>query len=193
MPVLSQASSRVQYTQVKRIPIRQNLLAPDGTVHRIPINLNAPDAHSIIGALQFVVEQFGRDPWIRQFAIQLLSSRRNNDVQGHARVLIQWVKSHMIYLADPDGAEFIQTPTVLLNVIAAKGTAYGDCDDHVVLLGALLTAIGIPARAAAVKLYGSEYYNHVIIEYQVNGEWVTCDPCAKGVPTPNYNDRLVAV
>ena len=175
MPVLSQASSRVQYTQVKRIPIRQNLLAPDGTVHRIPINLNAPDAHSIIGALQ------------------LLSSRRNNDVQGHARVLIQWVKSHMIYLADPDGAEFIQTPTVLLNVIAAKGTAYGDCDDHVVLLGALLNAIGIPARAAAVKLHGSEYYNHVIIEYQVNGEWVTCDPCAKGVPTPNYNDRLVAV
>jgi transglutaminase-like putative cysteine protease len=99
----------------------------------------------------------------------------------------------MVYLADPDGGEFIQTPLVLLNTIRQKGFAYGDCDDHVVLLGAMLTSVGIPARAVAVKLHGSDHYNHVVVEYPLNGTTVLIDPCAKTVPTPHYRDRLVSV
>ena len=99
----------------------------------------------------------------------------------------------MVYLADPDGGEFIQTPLVLLNTIGQKGFAYGDCDDHVVLLGAMLVSIGIPARAVAVKLHGSDVYNHVVVEYLCQGQPILIDPCAKTVPTPAYRDRLVSV
>jgi transglutaminase-like putative cysteine protease len=99
----------------------------------------------------------------------------------------------MVYLADPDGGEFIQTPLVLLNTIGQKGFAYGDCDDHVVLLGAMLTSVGIPARAVAVKLHGADHYNHVVVEYPLNGGTVLIDPCAKTVATPHYRDRLVTV
>jgi len=185
--------SGTRYQAAPRIPLRENLLAPDGTVHRIPLNPKAPDAWTIISAIQFVIEQFGRDPRIRAATLPLLNSRINNDIKSHANTIAQWVMQKMVYLADPDGGEFIQTPLVLLNTIGQKGFAYGDCDDHVVLLGAMLTAAGIPARAVAVKLHGADHYNHVVIEYLANGEQVLIDPCAKKVPTPHYRDRLVAV
>jgi hypothetical protein len=57
----------------------------------------------------------------------------------------------------------------------------------------MLTAVGIPARAVAVKLHGSDYYNHVVAEYPLNGKTVLVDPCAKTVATPHYRDRLVSV
>lgn len=181
------------YQSAPRIPIRENLLAPDGTVHRIPISTKSPDAWSIISAIQFVIEQFGRDPRIRAATLPLLSSRINNDVRNNATTIANWVMRKMVYLADPDGGEFIQTPLVLLNTIGQKGFAYGDCDDHVVLLGAMLTSVGIPTRAVAVKLNGSNVYNHVVVEYLYQGQPILIDPCAKTVPTPAYRDRLVAI
>jgi hypothetical protein len=57
----------------------------------------------------------------------------------------------------------------------------------------MLVSIGIPARAVAVKLHGSEFYNHVVIDYPYQGQSILIDPCAKNVPTPAYRDRLVAV
>ena len=181
------------YQSAPRMPIRQNLLAPDGTVHRIPIDPRAPDAFTIIASIQFVIDQFGRDPRIRAATLPLLSSRVNNDIRNNASTVAAFVMRKMVYLADPDGGEFIQTPLVLLNTIGLKGFAYGDCDDPVVLLGAMLVSIGIPARAVAVKLHGSEFYNHVVIDYPYQGQSILIDPCAKNVPTPAYRDRLVAV
>ena len=175
------------------MPIRQNLLAPDGTVHRIPIDPRAPDAFTIIASIQFVIDQFGRDPRIRAATLPLISSRINNDIRNNANTVAAFVMRKMVYLADPDGGEFVQTPLVLLNAIGQKGVAYGDCDDHVVLLGAMLVSIGIPARAVAVKLHGSDHFNHVVIEYAYQGQSILIDPCAKNVPTPAYRDRLVAV
>ena len=181
------------YQAAPRIPIRENLLAPDGTVHRIPINPKAPDAFTIIASIQFVIDQFGRDPRIRAATLPLISSRINNDIRNNANTVAAFVMRRMVYLADPDGGEFVQTPLVLLNAIGQKGVAYGDCDDHVVLLGAMLVSIGIPARAVAVKLHGSDHFNHVVIEYAYQGQSILIDPCAKNVPTPAYRDRLVAV
>jgi transglutaminase-like putative cysteine protease len=192
-PLQQSPESPPTYQSAPKVPIRRNLLAPDGTVHRIPLDPKAPDAWSIISAIQFVIEQFGRDPRIRAATLPLLTSRINNDIRSHANTVAQWVMRKMVYLPDPDGGEFIQTPLVLLNTIAKKGVAYGDCDDHVVLLGAMLTSIGIPARAVAVKLHGAAHYNHVVVEYLLNGQPVLIDPCAKTVQTPAYRDRLVAV
>jgi transglutaminase-like putative cysteine protease len=192
-PPTQSLSGQPVYQTAPRIPIRENLLAPDGTVHRIPINPRAPDAFTIIASIQFVIDQFGRDPRIRAATLPLISSRINNDIRNNASTVAAFVMRKMVYLADPDGGEFVQTPLVLLNAIGQKGVAYGDCDDHVVLLGAMLVSIGIPARAVAVKLHGSDHYNHVVIEYPYQGQAILIDPCAKNVPTPAYRDRLVAV
>lgn len=180
-----------RYQVAPRIPVRGNLLAPDGTVHRVPIDPSAPDAWTIIAAIQFVIDQFGRDPRVRQESLSLLNSRINNDVASHARTLTRWVMNRMVYLADPDGGEFITTPLVLLNQIAEQGFAYGDCDDHVVLLGSMMVSVGIPAKAVAVKLGGGEWFDHVVIQYPLNGSQVIVDPCAKSGQQVQYADRLV--
>jgi len=174
-----------------RLPSRLSMALPGGTVTRIPIDERNPDAWTIISALQMVVDQYGRDPRIRQATVGLLTSRANNDAWAHVTQVFRWVVNSMTYLADPDGGEFVQTPVVLLNQIASKGRAYGDCDDHVVLLGAMLVSIGIPARVAGVKIGGAGWYNHVVIEVPRNGEWMVLDPCAKQTPTPKYGERLV--
>ena len=189
-----QTNSRgVSYETAPQLPLRSSLLDPDGTVHRIAIDPNAPDAWTIIGAIQFVIDQFGRDARVRAATLQLLTSHQNNDIRGHALTISRWVMQHMVYLGDPVGGEFVQTPLVLLNIINAKGKAYGDCDDHVVLLGSMLASVGIPCRAVAVKLHGSNVYNHVVVEYFFEGRSIIIDPCAKTVQTPRYGDRLVVV
>lgn len=183
--------SYVRRETAPRLPLRLRLQAPDGTVHQIPINPSAPDAHTIIGALQFVIDQYGRHPRVRQVTAGLLRSRVDHDMTAHARTIHHWVINRMSYLPDPDGGEYVQTPLVLLDAIERNGRAYGDCDDHVVLLGSMLASIGIPARAAAVKLSRSDVYNHVVIEVVLNGRIVVLDPCAKVAHAPFYRDRLV--
>jgi hypothetical protein len=184
------AQTRPTYQNAKSLPVRGKLMLPGGSVTRVPIDERHPDAYTIIAALQLVVDQWGRDPRVRQAATSLLTSRLNND-PGNTMVLFRWVVNHMTYLADPDGGELVQTPTILLDQIAAKGRAYGDCDDHVVLLGSMLVSIGVPARVAGVKLFGSPHFNHVVIEVPSNGGWKVLDPCAKQTATPNYGERLV--
>lgn len=189
--LVDQQDRNITEEYTARLPVRGALVAPDGEVIRIPIDGRKPDAFTIIAALQFVIEQYGRDPRVRAKAMSLIHSRINNDVDRNASTIASWVMNSMVYLADPDGAEFVQTPMVLMRQIDMRGRAYGDCDDHVVLLGSLLNAIGIQAEAVGVKLFGAANYNHVVIQYLSNGRMVLIDPCAKNAPTPMYGERLV--
>jgi len=173
---------------VSAVPVNQ----PPGTVTRIPIDESRPDASSIIATLQMLVEQFGREPWIRAVAESLITTRVNNNILVHINTLADWVQTHVTYVMDPDGAEYVQSPVVLIQRIASTGTAYGDCDDHVLLLGSLIYSLGIKVKVAGVKLPGALIYNHVMLMCPVNGQWLDVDPCAKDGPPPHYSDRLIA-
>ena len=181
----------VTRTTTRRIPVRLNAALPDGTVVPIEIDQARPHAMTIIAALQLVVDTWGREHLVRQATVSQLRSRADNDVLSHERVVEAWVKERMRYLADPDGGEYVQSPAVLLRIIGQNGFAYGDCDDHVVLLGAMLTSIGIPVRVAGVKAGGGPLFDHVVVEWLFNGEWRVADPCAKYAPPPFYAERLV--
>ncbi|MEI7479786.1 MAG: transglutaminase domain-containing protein [Actinomycetes bacterium] len=182
--------------RVERIQSRvQTLGAPtatDGTVVGYPIAGDRPDAESIVQHLQSLVEIFGRHPDVRAAALRIITSTKDNDQPHHAAMLLGWVRSRMVYLADPDGAEWFISPLVTLATLAAGRPAYGDCDDHVLMLGSLLQSIGIPVVVQGVKLNGPNY-DHVMLAALINGRWTDMDPCAKGgMATPFYGDRLVA-
>jgi hypothetical protein len=177
-------------TTTRRLPVRLKATMPDGVVVPIPIDTSRPHAMTIIAALQLVVDTWGRTPLLRETTITTLHSRADNDRRSHVRSVSTWVKEKMRYLADPDGGEYVQSPAVLLRRIREAGFAYGDCDDHVVLLGAMLTSIGIRARVAGVILGGGALFNHVVIEWQDGHEWTVVDPCAKTAAPPFYGQRL---
>jgi transglutaminase-like putative cysteine protease len=83
---------------------------------------------------------------------------------GQIRLIQQWVQDHIRYVLDPidseGGVELVQTPQKTLEYRA------GDCDDQSVLIAALLSAIGHPARFIAVGFRG-EGLSHVLVQTKV--------------------------
>jgi transglutaminase-like putative cysteine protease len=115
----------------------------------------------------------------------------DNDQLGQANRLIDFVRKNLTYVRDPIGAEYIVSPVRLLQNFQATGYMAGDCDDHVLLLNALLGAAGIPTKAVGVKFSGSDKWNHVVSGIQLKGQLWLVDPCAKRFPQPEYKETLM--
>ena len=82
------------------------------------------------------------------------------------------------------------TPT-FSNALETLEAGYGDCSEHAVLLGALLRAVGIPARVILGLVYSpgrKGYYYHAWVMAWSNGARVFVDP-ALGV-FPASRDRI---
>lgn len=190
--VIEPPSGALQFIQAGPPVQAVGSTAIDGRVQLMPLDESRPDAYSIVSQLQFLVDQFGRDPGVRAAAERIVTTRINNDVRRWVTTLTEWVRNHLTYVMDPDGAEYFQSPLVLLNRIFSGQPAYGDCDDHVLLLGALLVSVGVPVVVNGVKLPGATHFNHVILQAVINGRPVDIDPVAKGVNSPTYSERLIA-
>jgi transglutaminase-like putative cysteine protease len=109
--------------------------------------------------------QAQRTPAIAELAARLVSGM--SEPRARALALSDWVRTHIRYVGvyvGPGGVVPHAAATVLAN-------RYGDCKDHVVLLEALLRAVGIDSSAALVNS-GNAYalpatptlgvFNHVI-------------------------------
>jgi hypothetical protein len=162
-----------------------------GKLLRQPLLSAYSDEWSIIATLQQLVEDYGRNPQLRAFSISLLTSVKNNDVRRNAVTLTEWVKEHVIYMADPDGAELLQSPFYMLAEIQKRGNVMGDCDDHVLLLGSMLVSIGIPVKVSGVRINNGSWFNHVIVTAKIFNDWIDIDPCIKDGMQPIYSERLV--
>jgi transglutaminase-like putative cysteine protease len=163
-----------------------------GRTDYLPLNPSRSDEWTIIANLQRVVDVYGREPALRALALRLAPPAGDMDVTRQCGIIFDWVKRNMVYQPDPAGSELVQTPARLLGIIQQGGRAPGDCDDHVVLLGSLLVALGIPARVAGVKINGAAWFNHVIIMVRLDGVWKDLDPCVKSGPQPIYGERLAS-
>jgi len=99
-----------------------------------------------------------RDPRIKQIAVSALSGagiKNGRNKPQAARVLSEWVKSHVSFFCDPVRTETLQAP---LNTIKV---GYGDCDDLSILYASLLMSIGIDARFLVL---GRDAPEHVRVE-----------------------------
>ncbi|CAM3532905.1 Transglutaminase-like domain-containing protein [Bordetella sputigena] len=135
--------------------------------------------------------------------IAALARRVAGDAQGldAARAMHDWVASHIRYVAvymDP------ADDLVPHDAAAVLRNGYGDCKDHVVLMKALLAAIGIRAEAALVNwdsrmqplpLWSGASFNHALVylpDFDVYGN--TTDPyAALGALDITLSDKLVVI
>ncbi|WP_198298396.1 DUF3857 domain-containing transglutaminase family protein [Bordetella genomosp. 8] len=137
-------------------------------------------------------------PEIAALARQVAGTAQGLDA---ARAMHDWVASHIRYVAvylDPaDDLVPHDAATVLRN-------GYGDCKDHVVLMQALLSAIGIRAEAVLVNwdnrmqplpLWSGASFNHALVylpDFDVYGN--TTDPyAALGALDIQLSDKLVVI
>jgi hypothetical protein len=145
-----------------------------------------------LGELINIRDYYSQFPFVRRCALEFGAPKTDNDLPTLFANLVTFVKTKMTYVPDPNGFEYVTAPDVMLADICQRDTAYGDCDDHVLLLNTLLASIGFKTGFAAVKISPSDpMFNHVISKVSLNGRVVDVDPCAKSVPQPIYREQYV--
>ena len=125
------------------------------------------------GYIARLIREGARDFFVRQAAIDVLfaSRVRPKDYIGEITALFEWVRRHLRYTRDPFRIEVLHSARRLLELRA------GDCDDHVILLGAMLKSVGHPVR---LVLTGPDarrpgLFSHIYLESWSRGRWIPLD------------------
>lgn len=87
-------------------------------------------------------------------------------------LIYRWVQSHMRYTPDataPDEVDVLHAADVLLELIERQGYAAGDCDDYVILLAAMLKALGLAPSFVVVSQRPDQLFEHVYLSVYLSG------------------------
>jgi len=192
-PVEPQPQRRTVYATDQRTAPPMRLQPGQAEVFQLPLSAGE-DAPQILGYLHNLSVQFGKSPYIRQFTVNGLlraAGVGNNDQGRQAETVLNFVRRALTYVRDPVESEYVISPIELLAQIQAGQLAYGDCEDHCLLLNSMLASVGFPTRFVATTLDGADWYNHVISSVFVGGRWVDIDPVAKGIMQPDYYEQMI--
>ena len=103
------------------------------------------------------------------------------DKKGVARKLMTWVYENV------EKRPVISVPDAL----TVLETRVGDCNEHAVLLTALLRAVGIPARECVGVVYTDHrFFYHAWTEAYL-GRWISMDATLNQMPTDATHIKLV--
>lgn len=138
------------------------------------------------------------DPIVDRGVTDILSQTESFTPRETAQAIFEWVRSHMLYTPDVNNGlviEELRTPGYTLFEIYKLGAAIGDCDDYVILYGAIYHRLGFPFRMIAISRYPDQLLDHVYGQIQIDGEWVTVDgiveyPFGWEVPAQEVTNRV---
>ena len=134
-----------------------------------------------VGYMARCIRQGSTSPQVRSMAVSV-AMHYKSDVDK-AKAVFNFVRSRMRYVRDNALMETVQTADLQVRNFVQSGFANGDCDDHVVLLGAMLVSIGYPVRIVTVRVRpGMGSFDHVYLEALIRGTWVPMDATNKRMP-----------
>lgn len=87
--------------------------------------------------------------------------------------IFDWLRANIRFTYDPEGAELLQDVDAILLHRSA------DCDDFVILGGAMLRSVGIPVRLVIIASDPSapDLFSHIYLQAEVApGRWIGFDP-----------------
>lgn len=136
------------------------------------------------------------DPVVDNFTDIL--SQMTEDPMELARLVFEWVRAKMLYTpdrTDSDILDEIREPGYLLREIDTYGAALGDCDDYVVLYGAIFHRLGYPFTLEAISRHEDLMLDHVYGAVSVQGARIPIDgivefPFGWEVPAEEVTKRL---
>jgi hypothetical protein len=146
---------------------------------RAPLLAGEAGTEQTITVMRELVDQAAADPGFVRRAVDILRSVPAFDELGETEALFEWVRRNIRFTKDPLTKEKLYPPQELLKIRA------GDCDDISMLLGALLIAVGYPARLVTVSANRNhpQEFSHVYVEAEVpagSGRWIAMDPARPG-------------
>lgn len=137
----------------------------------------------VVRILTDLIEDGMRDEFVRKKAVDIVNAAgvAGHDELGEIRAVVKWVQRHMVYRKDPFGVEFFHTARRMIKDIET-GKSAGDCDDFVILGGALLGTLGYPVGALIVDSNNDGVFNHVMLVTKTFGptkefgrNWIPCE------------------
>jgi predicted transglutaminase-like cysteine proteinase len=138
-----------------------------------PLAKNDVGIAQTVMTMQQLIDSGARNPDVRAQAVDIVRQAGvvPRDSRGEVNAIFAWVKHNFRFTKDPAGKETLGTPQYLMKLKA------GDCDDYVVMLGALLTALGYPVRIVTIAAdpHEPKRFSHVYMRVFVNGAWVGLD------------------
>lgn len=158
-----------------RAPVRME--ERNGVV-RYRIGYGATDAEQILSVLSSLIAEYGVDPDLRVFTTSLFTGCGNDDRSCQFQRVTSWMEDHVRYVRDPLHVEYVRSPNAMLREFREYGIANGDCDDQVLLSGAMLHSVGFQVRPVGRKLFTQDYFDHVAMQVMGDdGRIVNYDPC----------------
>jgi len=117
-------------------------------------------------------------PEIRSMASKIVGQTKG---VAASRKILEWVHKNLIKrptLSIPTALDTLERRT-------------GDCNEHAVLLAALLRAVGIPAKVCTGLVYSKgRFYYHAWNELYL-GDWITADPLMGQMPADVTHIKFV--
>lgn len=118
------------------------------------------------------------DPRVGQCAREITQSCASQ--YDAIRAIREWCGRYLVFTYDPPGEEFVQRADVMLQDVALRGYATGDCDDAAVLTGSLGAALGYRVRIICIGLGVDEHAPLVhtwgeIAPPSEGSVWIECD------------------
>jgi transglutaminase-like putative cysteine protease len=149
--------------------------AMDGfTVRTTPLPGGDQGILKTLGAMRGLVDAASRQLDVREAAVRAirLEAVGDHDMIGQVRALFHYVRDSIVFVNDPAGTEWVQSPRYTI----ASGA--GDCDDRAVLLAALLRSIGVPCdfKVVAVDPRRPQTMSHVYVVARLGAIQIPLDP-----------------
>ena len=119
---------------------------------------------SVVTYLQQLIEDGLRDEYVRRKAVSIVDRAgvKGHDELGEIRAIVKWVQNNVVYRKDPMNVEYFMSARRLLKDVE-EGRSAADCDDFVIVAGALLGSIGYPTGALIVDSNNDGVFNHVML------------------------------
>ena len=148
------------------IPVPDGDAGSIATLHRIAELIRWPDPYA---------DQFTD---ILSVALGEMAGGQEPHPVETVRLIFEWVRAHMLYTPDRNDSDIldeIRTPGYLLKEIDTFGAALGDCDDYVILEGALLYRLGFPVTLEAISREDDQMLDHIYCSTAVDGQRIALD------------------
>lgn len=145
-----------------RTLVERPVVADVATLSEIPDGVEG--TRETLRMMSDIVSRAKVSPAIIALARAITQPLRGKDYVGEVRAVQQWVRRHVRYVRDVRGVETLSDPEYTVRSRA------GDCDDHSMLVAALLEAIGHATRFIAVGRTALNY-SHVYAETKIGSQW----------------------
>lgn len=122
-----------------------------------------------------LVDRYQAHPRIRAAVLSAVRDSPGKEPIAELHALLEAVRARVRFTRDPVSVELVQSPARMLEVADREGMAFGDCDDIATLFATLAEAAGYPTRFL-VQGPAGEPFSHVLVEVEVNGQWIAVDP-----------------